>query len=453
MFSKIFKQKVLVLSSDDDQISTVIVALGSKKEPNTKTLKFNANCRVDLQKIQVLVQKIPSIYIIQDPQFFISTQKVGKAPLKDQLNILKNRIFQKNNSTSGLIEAWQAPQNKETLSYVLFDKTSTAKHKIKLEKWGLTSTFLVPASFCAQAFIRKSKNLPKEFLLFNFQAGLLELLVVSNKSLVESFVFDLEKNLEVKLKRTLFYLKTKHPQAHKKNLYLGNKQNKAEVKAVELIKKLQEGALPFSGEGNSLLEYGAALCYSQNNSSVYSLSKRNLFKELYFTLKNNSTVIVFCLFLLFAHFCFCFSKTKNFKEHNKNLLQDLASQTQYKNNSKLFYLKPNTLSATETLAYIGALFNKQSDFKIQNFSYTLTSYPTQKAHTKKYKAKVGLSFKAPSHKAAREVYDQILSSEKVVDTKEKISWSFQNDVYKTSFFLKSFPKNYEVIRCKKEKAN
>lgn len=114
-------------------------------------------------------------------------------------------------------------------------------------------------------------------------------------------------------------------------------------------------------------------------------------------------------------------------------IDEFDKKLQRENRNFIYFLKvPNT---TQTLNWLNTHeFLKGAE--ILSFNYTLEKYPSVFAKNERYIAKVGLEIKTSKPSIARGFYDS-LSKDAKVDQGKKITWQVKDDLYKTSFYLKS----------------
>ncbi len=100
---------------------------------------------------------------------------------------------------------------------------------------------------------------------------------------------------------------------------------------------------------------------------------------------------------------------------------------------KEYPLLPTHYSASEFLAWVGKL---QGEITIQHLHYQLVKHPSPQDPLKPYVVKIDLSFKAASPEEARLFRERLQKERGFIQVSKEIEWSFSNERYKTSFFLK-----------------
>jgi hypothetical protein len=82
-------------------------------------------------------------------------------------------------------------------------------------------------------------------------------------------------------------------------------------------------------------------------------------------------------------------------------------------------------------------FFRKANAKITYFNYKLVEYPSLKNSKKRYVARVDLEFETKDHALAREFRESLCKEKEMVEGKREISWDVEENLYKTSFFLKN----------------
>ena len=112
-------------------------------------------------------------------------------------------------------------------------------------------------------------------------------------------------------------------------------------------------------------------------------------------------------------------------------------------NGKLFELLPSVPRVSDYLAWLTshpAIYQKEQEralISIESTSYRLVKFPSISKRKDIYQAKVDITFKASSSRAARELHQQLLDNKGFIDQKKGLKWTSSNRLYKTSFFLKN----------------
>jgi hypothetical protein len=101
---------------------------------------------------------------------------------------------------------------------------------------------------------------------------------------------------------------------------------------------------------------------------------------------------------------------------------------------KMFPLAPTVPSVADLLAWLSS---KKQEIDVVRLHYALVKYPKLGEGTEPYQAKVELEFNAPSPTTAREFHDALLKDDPFVNNKQEVSWSVEQNRYKTSFYLRS----------------
>lgn len=195
------------------------------------------------------------------------------------------------------------------------------------------------------------------------------------------------------------------------------------------------------------ISIGLALEASRNNSVQFlhkSFSNKNQL-ELKKTsiLCFTSLAILCCSFLIFD-----FTKTSQILKQANNLniktlnLKDLEQKIS--SLEKINPKKPSNFyiidvpKVSDILLWLSnnEILKNEDKLEVKKFDYRLISYPTLKNKDSPYEVFVELEFTASSPKAAKNFHDAMLKGLGPMDKDKKISWDFEDNLYKTSFFIK-----------------
>ena len=108
---------------------------------------------------------------------------------------------------------------------------------------------------------------------------------------------------------------------------------------------------------------------------------------------------------------------------------------------------PNIPRVTDVLAWLSSHPNvvvasqdgskpAESKLVLENFYYQLVKRPQKGKKNERYQVKLELEFSSKVPKMAREFHDELLKSKEIVDLSQEIKWSANQNVYKTSMYLK-----------------
>ena len=135
---------------------------------------------------------------------------------------------------------------------------------------------------------------------------------------------------------------------------------------------------------------------------------------------------------------------KTFEKFNATLIKGQLAQLKKKLKALQapYPLAPDIPLVSDVLGWIESLSNQinqieksPSNIKIEKFRYQLVSHPEIEKPKQLYKVKVDLVFLAVSSKAAREFHELLLSSNQIINTKNKVDWGFYGGKYHSSFIL------------------
>ena len=98
-----------------------------------------------------------------------------------------------------------------------------------------------------------------------------------------------------------------------------------------------------------------------------------------------------------------------------------------------FPLVPDVPPVRDVLAWLGTL---QESIEVVHFRYSLVQYPQAGAKEQPYKAKIDLEFTAPNPAVAHRFHQAVEKNPTLVDKKQKVEWTAQQNSYKISFVLR-----------------
>jgi type IV pilus assembly protein PilM len=97
-------------------------------------------------------------------------------------------------------------------------------------------------------------------------------------------------------------------------------------------------------------------------------------------------------------------------------------------------LVPNTPPLKDVLAWLSS---KKHEINITHLNYALIKYPKMGESHEPYQVKVILEFTAPTPTIAREFYDSLLQDDRLVNTKQVVTWDASQNTYKVSFIVRA----------------
>jgi hypothetical protein len=114
---------------------------------------------------------------------------------------------------------------------------------------------------------------------------------------------------------------------------------------------------------------------------------------------------------------------------------------------RAFAYHPTVATVSDLLAWLSSSspFNqspsspaeKEEGLEIKKVRYHITKYPKIGSKVETWGAQVEIEFVTTSARLAREVRDLLMAGDPFIDASAEISWSAQDNTYRTSFFLSS----------------
>lgn len=125
----------------------------------------------------------------------------------------------------------------------------------------------------------------------------------------------------------------------------------------------------------------------------------------------------------------------HFSASNTPLEQQLDDwQKKLAQDGQGFPLLPDVPSVRDVLAWLGNL--QEPSVEIVQFHYSLIQYPKAGEKQEPYGVKVDLEFKASNPATAHRFQEMLEKIPTLIDKKQKIAWTAQQDSYKISFALR-----------------
>ncbi len=113
--------------------------------------------------------------------------------------------------------------------------------------------------------------------------------------------------------------------------------------------------------------------------------------------------------------------------------QLLAWQKKLYQDGQEFPLLPDVPTVRDVMAWLGTL---QEPIEVVHFHYGLVQYPRAGDKTQPYQVKVELEFTAESPAVAHRFQEALEKAPTLVDKKQKVAWTSNQDSYKLSFVLR-----------------
>ena len=477
MFINLFHNKAVGFKFFDTFIKYAFITYTDNKIIVNETQLFNINCKTALHRLQHLLAKYPSCYLIDTSESTLNPAPRDIANAHDRKQIVKNKIESIINNNKVILRLFCQTKKTEASLLALQEKTLAA-HEKKLLLLGLKPQKTILTNEALTSLDRLFLP-PDDKVLILINQEKVECLFFNKKKLTFSAAFpasDLNSSqIEKKILRLLY---GSYSNAHAPSLeFHGNHPNldslltSIEKETGSFCKRVLyqnfEGETPHFleeiGAAFSLLQKGEGGFQKENLETTYKLYKKPLFAN---------AGIILGLFLL--SFLFWNQKHSYIEKGNKALfdqslsrlsenpklysneqlssLKEILSMKQKKSPSFLF--RPKTFSVSDTLAWLSHISKDlgtgslKEPITIESFKYSVVSSPTVKTPLTPHKVKVSFSFTTTSSQAARSIRDRIIKSSGVVDKTKKIDWGYHSDLYQVSFFLKDnlFIKERECLK-------
>ncbi len=458
----IFQSKAVGFSYSNGVIRYVLTCMQKNRLVIKESLSFKDNCKTALHRLQHLLRKYPSSYILPPGvQLEIKgNQEIKKR--KDQAQMVKNKIDLLIKNDSVCIQ--RAPNTgKESRFVALKEKFLTPKN-LKEKNLKPTQKITLSESLCSfDNYHSKEKG---ERIVVLVQKDFAMVCLLKGKGCLYSHFLDTkrwdEQTLERQVMVKLFSLIKSDPTLCL-NLYGEGETFKTIETRIKQDTKLKVHIIK-SEFLNFLPETGAALYLNQVKQTGWELPS---FKHL-IKLYKKPLIVNFILFsgIFIAAVLIWNQKLSSLRDEFETMYSKGISQLgiarpklpetpsekigelkkilgNKKKSSPSYLFKPQVASVEESFLWLTEIYQtlqneyKTPPFVLESFKYKVVASPNAKKPKSPYRVKVEMAVNAPSSLIARSIYNQIANSKQIVDTSQKIDWNYNGKSYTAHFFLKS----------------
>ncbi len=470
---------------------TLKYALISKNKNEFTILEartIDLTCKTALHSVQSLLEKVPAGASFPSKRGLLRSLELHIKKKSHIRSFLKNKIESSLLAEAVALRFWE--RRKGCFSFYGLKKSSLNQLDLSLQEKELSCDHLHPSSFAYAAlinFLHPSKGLKIWICLTEASA---EVLLFDENILVEGVNIEQGAFFETEILRSIFSMRSKMEHISEELGILGTS-----LKRESLLKEIKERT-PFSTyepplnnlPKKYLLEVGSALILNPTkrrapNFTLKGETYRSVYKQ-YRKPLHLSLILLGSLFLV--HALTWRLQTQTQKHINQNIYSEILRMpsidwkelpslyspqfegersiqnldlifTQPSKRSAPFPLRPNTFLVSETLAWLKKLYSQlpvngvKRPFVLDHFEYKLVSLPSIKKPKAPYLVKVDMTFSASSPQTARQLHELLLKEKDFIQMKKKLSWSFQNNLYQASFYLKNYPNSISVQSCSKQK--
>ncbi len=467
MFLKFFSKKLIGFSIDKQTLRYALITVKQNKIIVEESHIFSINCKTALHRLQHLLTLYPSCFSTSATKSLLATGAEDIKSKRDRQIVVKNKIESLLPTEEICLSSLDGPSSKSVPYFCLKQNTLIEMQNLYEKLLLLPQKCIVSSQALLSLEYFFAKPTQKKVLLY-FSKEDVELLFLIDKKLKNSVSFS-TKNLTPQkiIKRVLkeFYLL--FPEKETIALAIHGSPSFLEellqaIKGIPYLKLDKSLYGSFETEHPEfLIEIGAAfglLGIFKHNFQKSSFGKAlKVYKRPIFI---QSLLICGIFFLSLFSWNLKISQIeaqntlileKSFSTLGKKLSKEQSLNSTHVLNKLLkekqkatpsYQLQTNDFSVTETLMWIATIFNKVKEersppFIIENFKYCRSQTSAHQKGKKPQHLKVAITFSADNSPIARKVYDEICKSKHIVDTTKKIDWSYQNNQYQATFFLKN----------------
>lgn len=467
MFSKLFHSKAVGFSLKEDLIHYAVASFYQNKIRIHQADSFHIESKAALHKFQSYLKLYPAAVCHCPSSILIKSLIDQKIPQKDKQKILN---YQMESISLNDPVIFNETPNKSTLIAVKENSVKELKEKLKALEFKAQKTILRPLAIAFLSNLTNKDYAAKVILFFSFSS--VDFIFTNQDQLQHYSSFDCSfhtpEQIALKILRLIFVISESKPMI--KHIEIGGlfDQHHEIIQILQthagydLPKKINSCVEP---QYHSYLpEIGLAL--NVLNSSDVGLNKINTLdlyqifrKKIKVHLSLIGTIALLCL--LFWHMKFSQIKNSNQQLLVQNLTilglnEDKPLKFSFDQLTKLknkigeiqkkyppFSYQADVPTVSEVLLYLSELNQtlhlkeNASSFIIEDFKYHLISFPTIKSPNIPYKVQVTFSFSTDSSLTARKIHESLLKAKSIIDINKKVDWSYQNNCYKVSFYLKN----------------
>lgn len=469
MFINLFHNKAVGFKFFDTFIKYAFITYTDNKIIVNETQLFNINCKTALHRLQHLLTKYPSCYLLDSQEALLNQNSPNIPNPKDRNLVVKNKVENLTGGKSVKI-GFQDFVGKKSASLVAVQELFLTNQLKKLSCLGIKpekTIFTFNALITLNQFF--TSNIQEKIVLcFNLEK--VECIFLIQKKLVNFLSFNLSNlnnnQIEIKILKELYAFFKNKPiptlEFHGAHPFLESIILNIEKKTGAVTQPVSYGTFEDSFP-HYLHEIGAALSIlkktdegiqKNNLTALYKIYNKAVYANLLMIIGTFLLSVLFWNHKLssvesinkryfYESLSKLSSKEKPYSSDQIPALKELLLKR--KKQTPPFLFQPKILMVSDAFAWLSEIssnleFNDQTPpLTIESFKYSIVSSPTIKNPKTPYKIKVSFSFITPSSQTARLIHDKVFKSNSIVDKTKQIEWNYKNNNYQVSFFLKNQP--------------
>ncbi len=481
--------KAIGLSIHQYTLKYALISKNKKEFKILETKTIDLTCKTALHSVQSLLENTPAGASFPSEKGLLRSLELCIKKKSHIESFLKNKVESSLLEEPVALRFWEGKRG--IFSFYALKKKALNQIDLNIQKNELSYDHLHPSSFSYAAlipFLHPSNRLKTWICLTENSA---EVLLFDEGLLIKGiFIGDDGRFFETDVLRTVFSMYSGTEHIPEEIGLIGTSPKKGDlVKEIRKQTSFSTYEPPLNDIPEEyLLEVGSALILNPTKKRAPNFSlKRETYRSVYKQYRKPlhlSLILLSSLFLV--HAVTWRTQTQTQKQINQNIYSEILRMpsidwkelpslyspqfegersiqnlnlifTQPSKRSAPFLLKPNTFLVSETLAWLKKLYSQlpvneeERPFVLDHFEYKLVSAPSMKKQKAPYLVKVNITFSANSPQTARQLHELLLKEKDFIQMKKKLSWSFQNNLYQASFYLKNFPSSISVQSCSKQK--
>jgi hypothetical protein len=488
MKSNFFSYNSIGFSVTQYTLKYALITKNKKGFIQIQVNSFSLECKTALQTFLKLSKKIPIAESFSSNRGLLGIEKNLIKKKAHFRSVLKNKLESTLQTEKLIIKDWVS--QKSELSYFAIKDSVLDQEGLITREIGVSANHIHPSAFSFASLLEQFSDLPKLSGLFLcFDSKGCELLFFTQGQLSTGYYTSRTNPKYEQYIRSILLNFSQNPATQNIQVYLydggGGETaqdalylfaNKLKFKVQKANWPLRDKELPYLREIGSalvLLKKGEPFpSFARERTLISYFRKKYGFKLLF-------SMILFTLSLSFIH-SYWKERAKQERKKSELIYQDLVQQggilglnsktpsifrgkeslialqnelKAYRKQNPYYLLRPTHLSLSQFLYWLTSLNNalgkakNESPISVDTLHYKWVQGSKTSKNRKESQVKIFLSFSSKTPEDARQFYQLIEMDQNFVDHKKKVTRSFQNNLYHTTFFLKNQYQRFSVAPC------
>lgn len=487
-----FSYKSIGFSFDQYTLKYALITKNKMGFLQIEVNSFSFECKTALQSFLELGKKIPTALSFSSNRGLLGIEKNLIKKRNYFRCVLKNKLQSALQTENLIIKEWASQKNE--ISYFAIKESLLEQEETLSREKGLLINHRHPTAFSFASLLEQFSDLPKLsglFLCFDPQGC--ELLIFAQSQFRMGYsASKANPNYEQYIKSILLNF-CQNPATQSIQIYFYQEEGDHPIQehlylfAKKLQFKVEKCSWPLRHEELSYLrEIGSALVLLKSGDPFPSFSRdQTLFSYLR---KKYGFKLIFSILLFTFSFAFIDlywkERTKQERKRSELIYRELFQKGErlgfsskatptfkggesllvlqnalkaYRKQNPHYLLQPTHISLSQCLYWLTSLNNvlgegkKESPISVDSLHYKWVEQPKTAKIQIVNQVKISLSFSSKTPEDARQFYQLIETDQHFVDHKKKVTRSFQNNLYHTTFFLKNQDQRFMVSPCPMKK--